>query len=68
MKINKTLILGMVVVMIGAAIVDFMIIQHVERKKALPSELFGFAVIILGGIIITRGKKQQLRDRENNGG
>ncbi len=66
MKINKKFIIGSVLVMAGAAIIDFVIIKHLSRKDALPNELFGFAIIGLGVYFISKGKKQQRQERQND--
>jgi hypothetical protein len=63
---NKNMILGILLVMAGTGIVDYFIAKHIERTIALPNQLFGFALVIIGAVFIHKGKKQQIEDRKRN--
>ncbi|HTS44190.1 MAG TPA: hypothetical protein VMH01_07320 [Puia sp.] len=65
MKLNRTLIAGIILVMFGAFLFQLTIIRHLDRKKALPKQLVGLGIAAIGGYEIFKGKKQQLRDEEN---
>ncbi len=45
LKINRKIILEILLAMIGAAIADLPNFQHTQRNRALPYLLFGLAVM-----------------------
>ncbi|MBS1934993.1 MAG: hypothetical protein JST96_13405 [Bacteroidetes bacterium] len=60
---NTKLVIGLLLVAAGTGIVDYYIVKHIERTIALPDQLFGFAIIIIGIYFIYKGKKQQAEQR-----
>lgn len=65
MNYKRTLVLGLIIIMIGTAFMDIPIITHMRRELALPKQLFGLALVLFGGYIVYQGKKQQKNEKEN---
>ncbi len=72
MKINRKLIIGIVLCFIGPVILQIIFFSsHIAQgrkipHKAIPLEITAIAIVIAGAYVIYLGKKQQKEERENN--
>jgi small neutral amino acid transporter SnatA (MarC family) len=67
MKINRKLILGLLLVMAGTLVFDLPILRHLKIQQAKPNFIFGAILFIIGVYFVYQGKKQQKEERESDG-
>ena len=66
MKINRTLIIGIILCFIGAIVLYVIIQNSIGKQPAGVKSIPGFAILAIGAYVISLGKKQQKEERENS--
>ncbi|PWT78801.1 MAG: hypothetical protein C5B59_01015 [Bacteroidetes bacterium] len=66
MKINRKMIVGAILSMVGAFIIDYPIIRHIDQRTSWLIQLLGLTIFVCAVIFIYQGKRQQKQNREEN--
>jgi hypothetical protein len=69
MRINRKMIVGAILCMIGAIVIDYPVIKGFDQKSSLPFQLIGLAIFVCAVVFIYQGKRlqrQQAKNREEN--